>query len=554
MNRSKFITKKILQITLLALTGTTILSTPIHAEEDKDYQDTRLNNLDIPSFIDNFRELIKNIDSEEYIKANSLEEDARAIRLLIEVGKKGVLENEQKRNFTQLKADIISQPYIEKLLEWNNKLFLFAINIYPFEDVVGFQNFLVEMKQKGLIDGLELFDCHIIIWDEEFLEVFGEESLDSFAEKAKIRTEIKKELEEMYRDFDPDSEDNCSLEEFAKFNRAYIEIAKKMAAGGDPAKFEFILKEESRLYGTDSFNYAVFEEECLIPTFKYMMHFLTTIANKEFQERAWIQGLGPLKGNYEKTIKDYNWIIPVLLHNPKEFKMTDSQSKMLHLFHEEFKVYTNQEEINFTKLFPTPEWDRIVQIAKEVVGSFDYKDDITSIHDREELKSEIVRIYGEEWIDLFIPTLDPMMNIFSMLANREFQERVWVDGSDSQVGSYRLVLESYFSIASKVLKNPRKYEITDIQYEVLKKFHEEFETITNIHKDIWFGYLIETPEWNKIVQMAQEILISFNYKKDITDVEAVIDFDDFQSFTDKIHKDKKSGLKDELDFSSLVYY
>jgi hypothetical protein len=61
------------------------------------------------------------------------------------------------------------------------------------------------------------------------------------------------------------------------------------------------------------------------------------------------------------------------------------------------------------------------------------------------------------------------------------------------------------------LQNYQDFGVTDYQYNLLKKFYGELR-IFSMTNHIPHEF-IDSPEWQKIMDLAKEALFAFNYKK-----------------------------------------
>lgn len=105
--------------------------------------------------------------------------------------------------------------------------------------------------------------------------------------------------------------------------------------------------------------------------------------------------------------------------------------------------------------------------------------------------------------------LNSFLQTIQSISDIEYQKKVWIHGEplgtdfDETVNNYSLDSEG-------ILINYKDFKISEFQLEILKKFDQLFQ---NFYKENnWPPDFIDTPEWNEIVQMAKEVLQSFNYK------------------------------------------
>ncbi|MBS0584866.1 MAG: hypothetical protein JSR76_01025 [Verrucomicrobia bacterium] len=102
------------------------------------------------------------------------------------------------------------------------------------------------------------------------------------------------------------------------------------------------------------------------------------------------------------------------------------------------------------------------------------------------------------------------------ISDKAYQERVWIKGIGPECNSFDDVVCDFFGDGDPLLENYKDFEITNTQYELLKKFREEFDSFC-INRGLEHylpQFFIDTPEWTKITEMAKEVLKAFNYKKE----------------------------------------
>lgn len=106
--------------------------------------------------------------------------------------------------------------------------------------------------------------------------------------------------------------------------------------------------------------------------------------------------------------------------------------------------------------------------------------------------------------------LNSLLETIKSISNVEYQRRAWIRGEppgtdfDETVNNYSLDAEG-------ILKHYKDFEITEIEFQILKKFDEQFRDFYG--KNNWPQQFIDTPEWAKIIKLAKEVLKAFNYQK-----------------------------------------
>lgn len=107
--------------------------------------------------------------------------------------------------------------------------------------------------------------------------------------------------------------------------------------------------------------------------------------------------------------------------------------------------------------------------------------------------------------------LQGFIDIFTRIASKEYQQRVWLQGEGSEVDDFDDTVCDFFGECDSILENYKEFSITKKQYQLIKNFREDFEKFSE--KNYWPIEFIHTLAWEKIVQKAKEVLKEFDYKK-----------------------------------------
>lgn len=100
-------------------------------------------------------------------------------------------------------------------------------------------------------------------------------------------------------------------------------------------------------------------------------------------------------------------------------------------------------------------------------------------------------------------------------ADREYQKRVWIRGEGPEFDDFDETVCHFFQEGDAILENYKDFGISRNQYHLLKKFRNEFDSfVTGSMSEYPPEKFIDTPEWEKIMGMAKEVLKVFNYDKE----------------------------------------
>jgi len=97
------------------------------------------------------------------------------------------------------------------------------------------------------------------------------------------------------------------------------------------------------------------------------------------------------------------------------------------------------------------------------------------------------------------------------ISNKEYQKRIWIEGAGPECHDFDEAVNDFFGDGDPILESYRDYGLTQIQYQMLKKFRDEFDFF--VKKNHFPQEFIDTPEWTKIMSLAKDVLKAFNFQK-----------------------------------------
>lgn len=101
---------------------------------------------------------------------------------------------------------------------------------------------------------------------------------------------------------------------------------------------------------------------------EFLKH-LSHIQDKEYQKRIWIRGEGPEVDDFGETVNNFSDLGDLILENYKDYGITETQYDFLISFKNEFKAFYDEQELP-EEFIDTPEWKRIMDMAREVLKVF----------------------------------------------------------------------------------------------------------------------------------------------------------------------------------------
>lgn len=104
--------------------------------------------------------------------------------------------------------------------------------------------------------------------------------------------------------------------------------------------------------------------------------------------------------------------------------------------------------------------------------------------------------------------LQSLMAVFKRIENKEYQKRIWIEGKGPECDDFTDTACDFFIEGDPMLENYKKFGISGKQHDLLLNFRNKFEIFSEENNDPEF--FIDTPEWDKIRQMAKELLEAFS--------------------------------------------
>lgn len=92
-----------------------------------------------------------------------------------------------------------------------------------------------------------------------------------------------------------------------------------------------------------------------------------------------------------------------------------------------------------------------------------------------------------------------------------YQKRVWLRGEGPEWDDFDETVCHFFDDGDPILEKYQEYGITEVQYQLLKKFRDDFRLFEeNNFCPLEF---IDSPEWAEIMEKAKTVLKAFNFIK-----------------------------------------
>ncbi len=102
--------------------------------------------------------------------------------------------------------------------------------------------------------------------------------------------------------------------------------------------------------------------------------------------------------------------------------------------------------------------------------------------------------------------LESILDTIKGISDKEYQRRVWIRGEGPEVDDFDETC-NFFCDVDPILEKYKDFRITENQYQILKKFRDEFRKFSDDNN--LPQLFIDTPEWTRITLMAKKVLEVF---------------------------------------------
>jgi len=96
------------------------------------------------------------------------------------------------------------------------------------------------------------------------------------------------------------------------------------------------------------------------------------ISNKAYQKRIWIEGSGPECDDFDEAVNDFFGDGDPILENYQDYGLSQSQYQLLKKFRDKFRAFSDENDFP-EEFIDTPEWAKIMDLAKNVLKAFNYQ-------------------------------------------------------------------------------------------------------------------------------------------------------------------------------------
>lgn len=100
--------------------------------------------------------------------------------------------------------------------------------------------------------------------------------------------------------------------------------------------------------------------------------------------------------------------------------------------------------------------------------------------------------------------LETFIRVVDHISDKDYQKRVWITGEGPEVDDFDETVCHFFQEGDGIIEKYKDFGLSEDQYQMLKKFCDQFEVFSD--KCDLPEEFINTPEWDKITDLAKEVL------------------------------------------------
>lgn len=207
---------------------------------------------------------------------------------------------------------------------------------------------------------------------------------------------------------------------------------------------------------------------------------LSYFADKDYQERVWVRAEGPECDDLDNRVNDFFDLGESIFGKQGDYGLTQKQHKVLCAFRDDLDHFLDNPLSDYNaKLFiDSPEWTNIIEKAKFVLKTFEFKE-------------KAPQAAFTEFIPLLHETLD-------------LEKEVWVFREGPEEKNIDKIICNLFETVEIVILNFDQLGLSNQQRIMLDKFNSKLENFLEDYElpspDMY------KPEWQEIKSLGYEIL------------------------------------------------
>ena len=228
-----------------------------------------------------------------------------------------------------------------------------------------------------------------------------------------------------------------------------------------------------------------------IQIIKFFLDNVYRISNKEYQKRVWIEGAGPECHDFDEAVNDFFDEGEPILNDRQGYGLSENEYRSLKKFYDAFRVFADNNDFP-EEFIDTSEWAEIMNLAKEVLKSFDYPRKI-----KNQMLSDFIK-NTKKFCDMAL------------------QEKTQVCAEEPKRND---LYEAISEILAEdcILKNCNDFGITEEQFELLKNLGRKLRDFADKYRlnsaEKLTKKLLDLPEWREINSMSRKVVEIFDLEK-----------------------------------------
>jgi len=228
---------------------------------------------------------------------------------------------------------------------------------------------------------------------------------------------------------------------------------------------------------------------------KWLFREFKGLSDKEYQRRIWINAAGPEYDDFRESVTRYSSLSATFFKEYNYLEFSDFQFIAFKQFYDEFEKFWRNN--NDPALFiDTPKWTKITEMAKDLLTVFQKQ--TTHAEEKDSLTNKQYAFY------------EYLRNIHH-ISDKDYQRKVWIRGEGPECDDFTETV-CYNSLISKsIIAKHKDYNISKVQLNIVNNFYVEFKKFWE--NNDWPPDFIDTPEWTKVIEMAKDVLVAFNFQK-----------------------------------------
>lgn len=107
--------------------------------------------------------------------------------------------------------------------------------------------------------------------------------------------------------------------------------------------------------------------------------------------------------------------------------------------------------------------------------------------------------------------LRSFLEVIADIANEEFQKRIWICTEGPECADYSETMNHFADLGEPIIEDYEKFNVSKTQHNLLEELRDHLDAFSpKPHSQS--EEFISSPEWQKIIKMAQRVMNAFHYQ------------------------------------------